>query len=100
MSKSNKVTLFLIRNETSPHVPNNDKGEDNDENYISRKSKESQTDVHISDNAPCTSSPEDPNLSSDHELEDDESADSGDDTATTQSPLSRRKLKMVLDEDD
>lgn len=60
----------------------------------------------MSDNAPSTSSPEeDPNLLSDHELEDDELADSDDDTAAdgaslTQSPLSRRKMKMVLDEDD
>ncbi|KFK26897.1 hypothetical protein AALP_AA8G307700 [Arabis alpina] len=90
------------RNETTP---TNGKDEDNDQNYISRKSKEPHTDVHMSDNAPSTSSPEDPNLLSDHELEDDELGDSGDDAATvsaslTQSPLSRRKLKMVLDEDD
>lgn len=86
-------------------MPTTGKDEDNDQNYITGQSKESQTDVHISDNAPSTSSQEDPNLLSDHELEDDELADSGDDTATisaslTQSPLSRRKLKMVLDEDD
>ncbi|CAA7024796.1 unnamed protein product [Microthlaspi erraticum] len=93
------------RNETSPHVPTNGKDEDTDQNHIKGQSKVSQTDVHISDNAPSTSWPEDPNLLSDHELEDDELADSGEDVAPisaslTQSPLSRRKLKMVFDEDD
>lgn len=86
-------------------MPTNGKDEDNDQNHITGQSKESQTDVHISDNAPSTSSPEDPNLLSDHELEDDVLADSDEDVAPisaslTQSPLSRRKLKMVFDEDD
>ncbi|KAL1206714.1 hypothetical protein V5N11_027273 [Cardamine amara subsp. amara] len=99
----------IERNETSPRVTTTGEEEDNDQNYITRQSRESETDVHISDNAPnapSTSSPEeDPNLLSDHELEDDELADSGDDSAAggaslTQSPLSRRKMKMVLDEDD
>ncbi|XP_010445395.1 PREDICTED: protein timeless homolog [Camelina sativa] len=93
------------RNETSPHVPTSDEEENNDQDFITRESRDSETDVHISDTAPSTPSPEDPNLSSDHELEDDELADSGDDSAAggatlTQSPLSRRKMKMVLDEDD
>ncbi|CAH8279425.1 unnamed protein product [Arabidopsis lyrata] len=114
---SNEITPgdsehYTERNETSQHVPTTGEEEDNDQNYITRESRESETDVHISNNAPSTLSPEDPNLSSDHELEDDELADSGDELADsgddsaagvaslTQSPLSRRKLKMVLDEDD
>ncbi|CAA7024808.1 unnamed protein product [Microthlaspi erraticum] len=82
------------RNETSPHFPTNGKDEDADQNHITGQSKESQTDG-LSDNAPSTSSPDqDPNLLSDHELEDDELADSGEDVAPvsasfTQSPLSR-----------
>ncbi|ESQ43217.1 hypothetical protein EUTSA_v10012488mg [Eutrema salsugineum] len=92
------------RNETSD-MPIAGKEENNHQNYVMGQSRESQTDVHISETAPSTSSPEDPNLFSDHELEDDDLANSGDDTAPisvslTQSPLSRRKLKMVLDEDD
>ncbi|CAH2070182.1 unnamed protein product [Thlaspi arvense] len=82
------------RNETSRYMSSNGKDEEND-----------QTDVRISENAASTPSQEDPNVFSDHELEDDELADSGDDTAPisvslTQSPLSRRKMKMVLDVDD
>jgi timeless len=93
------------RNETSLHEPTAGEEEDNDQSYITRESRQSETDVHISDNGPSTSLPEDPNLSSDNELEDDELADWGDDSAAggaslTQSPLSRRKLKMVLDKDD
>ncbi|EOA12459.1 hypothetical protein CARUB_v10025761mg [Capsella rubella] len=107
------------RNEPNPHVPTTGKEENNDQEAIIGESRESESDVHISNTAPSTSSPDDPNLSSDHELEDDELADSddeladsddeladsGDDSAAgsaslTQSPLSRRKLKMVLDEDD
>ncbi|KAF8114815.1 hypothetical protein N665_0033s0007 [Sinapis alba] len=77
------------------------KEEDNDENYITQESRESD----ISENDPSASSPEDQNILSDHELEDDELADSGDDieaggASLTQSPLSRRKLKMVLDVDE
>ncbi|KAJ0267230.1 Timeless family protein [Hirschfeldia incana] len=90
------------RNETSPDVLASSKEEDNYQDYT-RQGRESETDVHISENA---SSPKDQNLLSDHELEDDdELADSGDDSeaggaSLTQSPLSRRKLKMVLDVDD
>ncbi|CAH8329047.1 unnamed protein product [Eruca vesicaria subsp. sativa] len=90
------------RNETSPDVLGTSKEEDNDENYITKQARESQTDVHISESTPSASYQ---NLLSDHELEDDELADSGDDfkasgASLTQSPLSRRKLKMVLDLDD
>ncbi|KAJ4875737.1 timeless family protein [Raphanus sativus] len=95
------------RNETSPDVLATSKDENNDqEDYITGQSRESDTDVHIRENDPSASSPEDQNLVSDHELEDDdELADSGDDSeaggaSLTQSPLSRRKLKMVLDVDD
>lgn len=95
----------MNRNETSPDVIATSKEEDNGHDYITGHSRESDTDVHISENGPSASSPEDQNLFSDHELEDDELADSGDDSeaggaSLTQSPLSRRKLKMVLDLDD
>ncbi|XP_013606333.1 PREDICTED: protein timeless homolog isoform X1 [Brassica oleracea var. oleracea] len=93
------------RNETSPDVIATSKEEDSGHDYITGKSRESDTYVLISENGPSASSPEDQNLFSDHELEDDELADSGDDSeaggaSLTQSPLSRRKLKMVLDLDD
>lgn len=96
----------MNRNETSPDVLATSKEENNDQDYITGQSRESDTDVHIRENDPSASSPEDQNLVSDHELEDDdELADSGDDSeaggaSLTQSPLSRRKLKMVLDVDD